>query len=125
DWDRGVPDDPFAGLMDVLAGGKVHDGVCSPPDCPDHLLDLFFDRGGHDGVPDIGIDFHQEVSANDHRLTLRVVDVQRNNCATSRHLVADELRSNSSGDAGAPGLTWMLDPSLSLTAWLSAAIAIG
>ena len=125
DWHRGVPDDPFAGLMDILAGGKVHDGVGSPPDRPDHLFDLFFDRGGYGGVADIGIDFHQEVSADDHRLTLRVVDVQRDNCATSRHLVPDELRCDSSGDAGAPGMARMLDPSLSITAWLSTAITFG
>ena len=45
----------------------------------------------HGGVADVGVDLHQEVAADDHRLELEVVDVGGNDRAAARDLVADEL----------------------------------
>ena len=72
-----VADDPLAGRVDVLAGRQVHDGVGAPAGRPRHLLDLLLDGGGDGGVADVGVDLHQEVAADDHRLALGVVDVGR------------------------------------------------
>ncbi len=38
-----VAQDPFAGGVDVLAGGEVHDGVGAPLGGPAHLLDFLLD----------------------------------------------------------------------------------
>ena len=58
DRDGGVTQDPFAGGMDVLAGGEIHDGIASPLGGPAHLLDFFLDRGSDGAVPDVGVDLH-------------------------------------------------------------------
>src|SRR5207302_1714495 len=39
----------------------------------------------------VGVDLHQKISTDDHRLELGLVDVRRNDGAASRHLVAHEL----------------------------------
>ena len=39
----GVADDPLAGLVDIAAGGQVHDRVRAPAGGPGQLLDFFFD----------------------------------------------------------------------------------
>src|SRR3954465_5807744 len=61
DRDGAVADDPFAGVVDVTAGGEVHDRVGAPADRPDHLVDLGGDVGGDGAVADIGVDLDQEV----------------------------------------------------------------
>ncbi len=43
DRHRGIANDPFASLVDVLAGGEVHHRVGAPADRPDHLFNFFFD----------------------------------------------------------------------------------
>ena len=45
DRHRRVAQDPFAGFVDVLAGGQVHDRVGAPADRPDQLLDFLGDAG--------------------------------------------------------------------------------
>jgi hypothetical protein len=75
DGHGGVAEDPFAGGVDVLAGGEVHDGVRAPLGGPAHLLDFLLDAGGDGAVADVGVDLHEEVAADDHRLELGVVDV--------------------------------------------------
>ena len=91
DRHRGVADDPLAGLVDVLAGGEVHHRVGAPQRRPLQLLDLVLDRRPHRGVADVGVDLHQEVAADDHRLELQVVDVGRDDRAAARHLRPDEF----------------------------------
>ena len=86
DRHRRIADDPFAGVVDVAAGGEVHHGVGAPADRPHHLLDLFLDRRGHRRVADIGVDLGEEVAADDHRLQFGVVDVGRDDGAAARHL---------------------------------------
>ena len=91
DGHRRVPENPLAGLVDVLAGREVHDRVGAPARRPRHLVDLLLDRGGDGRVADVGVDLHEELPADDHRLRLGVVDVRRNDRATPRDLVTDEL----------------------------------
>ena len=78
--------------MDVAAGRQIHDRVGAPADRPHHLLHLFLHRGGNGGVADVGVDLHQEVSADDHRLEFGVVDVGRDDGAARGHFLAHELR---------------------------------
>ena len=108
DRHRRVADDPLAGLVDVLAGGQVHDVVRAPADRPDQLLHLLGDPRRHRRVADVGVDLGQEVAADDHRLALGVVDVARDNGAAAGDLVADELRGDAHRDGGAEGLSRML-----------------
>jgi hypothetical protein len=51
DGDRAVADDPFAGFVDVLAGGQVHHGVAAPADRPGHFLDFFLNAGPSAELP--------------------------------------------------------------------------
>ena len=48
--------------------------------------------GRDGGVADIGVDLHQEIAADDHRLEFAVIDVARNDRAAARDLVAHEFR---------------------------------
>ena len=92
DRHRRVADDPLARLVDVLAGRQVHHRVGAPADRPLQLVDLLADRRRHRRVADVGVDLHQEVAADDHRLELGVVEVGRDDGAAARDLVAHELR---------------------------------
>src|SRR5205823_6702105 len=42
-------------------------------------------------VADIGVDLDQEIAPDNHRLAFRMIDVCRDNRATARNFVADEL----------------------------------
>ena len=101
DGDRRVAQDPLARVVDVAAGGEIHDGVAAPADRPHHLLDFFLDGGGDGRVADVGVDLHEEVAADDHRLQLGVVDVGRDDGAAARDLLAHELGRDVLGDGGA------------------------
>ena len=92
DRHRRVAQDPLAGLVDLLPGRQVHHRVGAPQRRPAQLLDFFLDRRRHRRVADVGVDLHQEVAADDHRLELEVVDVGRDDRAAARDLVADEGR---------------------------------
>ena len=101
---RAVAQDPFPRLVDVLARRKVHQRVAAPLHRPAHLLDLLVDRGGDRRVADVGVDLHQEVAADRHRLELGVVDVAGDDRPPPRDLVPDEFRGDLPRDRGAPGL---------------------
>ncbi len=101
DRHRRITDDPFADRVDVAPGREVHDRVGAPPRRPHQLVDLLGDRGGDDRVADIGVDLHEEIAADDHRLRFRVVDVVGDDGAAARDLVAHEFRGHVIGDAGA------------------------
>ena len=77
--------------MDVLARREVHHGVGAPAGRPRHLLDFLLDGGGDRRVADVGVDLHEEPTADHHRLGLGVVDVRREDRAPARDLVADEF----------------------------------
>ncbi len=91
DRHRRVAHDPLARLVDVVAGRQVHHRVGAPADRPAQLVDLFADRRRDGRVADVGVDLHQEVAADDHRLGLRVLDVGRDDGPPARHLVAYEV----------------------------------
>ena len=44
DRHRRIAHDPFAGVVDVAAGGQIHHRVGAPADRPHHLVDFFLDR---------------------------------------------------------------------------------
>ena len=98
-----VADDPLAGVVDVFAGGEVHQGVAAPADRPHHFFDLFGDGGGHRRVADIGVDLHQEIAADDHRLQLGVVDIAGDDGAAAGDFLADKFRGDLLGDVRAKG----------------------
>ncbi len=104
DRDRAVADDPFAGVVDVAAGGEVHHRVGTPADRPDHLVDLGGDVAGDRAIADVGVDLDEEVAPDRHRLGLGVVDVGGDDRAAARDLLADEFGRDVFGDGGAPGL---------------------
>ena len=91
DRHRRIAQNPFARLVNVLAGRQIHHRVRAPADRPRHLLDFFADRRRDRGVADVGVDLHQEIAADDHRLGFRMIDVGRNDRAAARDFVADEL----------------------------------
>src|SRR3546814_142286 len=101
DRDGRVADDPFAGVVDVAAGGEVHDGVGAPADRPDHLVDLGRDVGGYGGIADVGVDLDEAVAADRHRLGFRVADVAGDDGADAGDFVAHEFGGDVIGDFGA------------------------
>src|SRR5215472_5978222 len=96
--------------MNVPARGKIHDGVGAPFGGPTHFFDFFLNAGGDSRVADVGIDLHQEVTADNHRLTLRVVDICGNDCSASCYFSAHELRGDLLGNI----CTEFLTPQLAL-----------
>src|SRR5262249_17082571 len=80
--------------MDVFAGRKIHHRVGAPFRSPTHFLHFFFDARSNGAIADIGIDFDEEITADDHRLALGVIDIGGNNGAAAGHLLADEFRSD-------------------------------
>ena len=94
-----VAENPFARGVDVLAGGEVHDGVRAPLGGPAHLLDFLLDARRDGAVADVGVDLHEEVAPDDHRLGLGVIDVVRDDGAAGGDFGADELGRDLRGDA--------------------------
>ena len=94
-----VAENPFARGVDVLAGGEVHDGVRAPLGGPAHFLDFLLDARRDGAVADVGVDFHEEVAADDHRLGFGVIDVGRDDGAAGGDFAADELGGDFGGDA--------------------------
>ena len=66
-WHRRVTNNPLTRFMNMLTSRKIHDGVCTPPNRPNHFLNLFINGGGHCRVTQIAINFHTEVTTNNHR----------------------------------------------------------
>ncbi len=101
DRHRRIAQDPFARVVDVAAGGEIHHRVGAPADRPHHFLDFLLDRGGDGRVADIGVDLHQEVAADDHRLEFGVVDVRRDDGAPARNFTAHEFGRDERGHRAA------------------------
>jgi hypothetical protein len=108
DRHRRIADDPFARLVDVLAGRQVHHGVAAPARRPRHLLDFLGDRARQRRVADIGVDLHEEVAPDDHGLRFRMIDVRRNDRAAARDFVAHEFRRHHRGNRRAETLARVL-----------------
>src|SRR5690606_26931375 len=108
DRHRRDADDPLAGFVDLLAGGRVHHRVRAPADTPGQLGDFFFDARSECRVADIAVDLHQEVAADDHRLQLNVVDIGRDDRPPAGHFTAHELGGDFLGHGGAEALAGVL-----------------
>jgi hypothetical protein len=104
DRHRRVAHDPFARLVDVLAGREIHHRVAAPADGPGHLVDLVLDGRGQRRVADVAVDLGQEVAADDHRLGFGVVDVVGDDGAAAGDFVADEFGRDHARDRGAETL---------------------
>ena len=100
--------DPFAGGVDVFAGAEVHDGVGAPLGGPTHFLDFFFNGGGDGAVADVGVDFDEEIAADNHRLELGMVDIGRDDGAATGDFGAHEFGRYLFGNGCSEGLTCVL-----------------
>ena len=98
DGDGRVANDPLAGGVDIFPGGEIHHRVGSPLGGPAHLLDFLIDGRGDGGVSDVGIDFDEKISPDNHGLDLGVVDVCRYDGPTAGNLGAHEFRRDELGD---------------------------
>ena len=98
DRHRGIAQDPLARLVDVLAGREIHHRVAAPARRPGHLLDFLLDGGADGRVADVGVDLHEELAADDHRLGFGMVDVGRDDGTAAGHLVAHELHREALAD---------------------------
>ncbi len=87
-----VPQDGFADLRDVAAGGEVHHRVGAVVHRGVQLLQLLVDVRGDGRVADVGVDLAQRGHADRHRLQLGMVDVGGDDHAPARHFVAHQLR---------------------------------
>ncbi|GAR74000.1 hypothetical protein NGUA18_01882 [Salmonella enterica] len=94
DWYWAITQDPLTGFVNIAPGGKVHYRIRPPARRPHQFFHLFFDRGGHRRVADIGVDLHQEVAANNHRLRFRVVDVGGDDGASGGDFITHEFRGD-------------------------------
>jgi hypothetical protein len=65
--------------------------VSAPQSVAHGAFDLVVNRRLDGGVSDIGVDLHQEVAADDHRLELEVIDVRWMMARQRAILVADEV----------------------------------
>ena len=90
----GVSHDPFARGVDVFAGGQIHHGVRTPLGGPAHFFDFLLDARCDGGVADVGVDFDEEITSDDHRLDFRMIDVGRDDGPAAGDLVPDKFRSN-------------------------------
>ena len=108
DRHRRVANDPLARLVDVFACGEIHHRVGAPSRRPRHLLDFLADRGGERRIADVGVDLHQEVAADGHRLGFRVIDVRRDDGAAARDFAAHKLRRDSLRNRRAEALSRVL-----------------
>ena len=94
-----IAQDPLAGGVDVFAGAEIHHGVGAPLGGPAHLFHLLLDRRRDGAVADIGVDLHEEIAADDHRLELGVIDVRGDDGAPGGDFLADEFGRDLRGDA--------------------------
>src|SRR5207253_8808858 len=107
DWHRRIANDPFPGGVNVFACTQIHHGVGAPLRRPTHLLDFFLDRRRDGAVADVGVDLHQEIAADDHRLAFRMIDVRRDNGAPPRDFGPDEFRGYRIADCGFVTADWI------------------
>ncbi len=90
--------------MDIFAGRKIHDRVGTPFRGPPHFLNLFLDRTGDGRVTNVGIDLHEEIATDDHRLAFWMIDVGRNNGPPTSNFITDKLGRDMPRDCGSEGV---------------------
>ena len=94
-----VAHNPFACLVDVVAGREIHQRITAPFAAPYRLVHLFFNDGSGGGIADVGVYLEQKVASDNHRFAFRVIDVGRQHGAPGGNLVANELGRNVCVDA--------------------------
>src|SRR5664279_1394475 len=94
DGHRRVPQNGFADIVNVAAGGEVHDGIGAIVYRGVQLLQLFVNVTGDGRVADVGVDLAARLDADGHRLQFGMVDVGRDDHASGSHFVADEFGRN-------------------------------
>ena len=99
DGNRTIAYDPFARLVDVVAGREVHQCIATPLARPDCLLHLFVDAGCCGRVADVCVYLNEEIATDNHRFALWMVDVGRQHSTASCYLVADEFGRDVALDA--------------------------
>ena len=100
--------DPFARGVDVFAGGQIHHGV-HPLGGPAHFFDFLLDARCDGGVADVGVDFDEEITSDDHRLDFRMIDVGRDDGGLAAgDLVPDKFRVISLGNVRPPWIAGVL-----------------
>ena len=89
---RGV-DDGLADVVDVAAGGQVHDRIGAEVHGSVQLFQLLVDLAGDGRVADVGVDLAQGGDADGHRLQLflEVDRVGRDDHPAAGHFGADQL----------------------------------
>ena len=86
-----VADNPFARLVDMRAGGQIHNRVRTPAQRPHHFFDFFGQAGGYGRVAQVAVDFDAEVAADNHRFEFGVVDVGGDNRASGGDFLAHKF----------------------------------
>ena len=86
--------------MDVRPRGEIHHRIRAPERRPAKLLDLLLDRRTDGRIADVGVDLHEEVTTDDHRLEFGMIDIGRDDGAAARHLGPHQFRRQplASGD---------------------------
>ena len=101
---RTISDNPLTGLVDIVACRKVHKCVATPITAPHGLAYFLFDSGRKGGVTDIGIEFYQKITADNHRFCFRVVYVGRKHCSAGGYFITYKLRSDMAFDSKSVGI---------------------
>ena len=78
-------------VVDVAAGGEIHDGVGAVVDGGVQFFQFFVDVRGDGGVADVGVDLAERCDADGHRLEFGMVDVGGDDHAAASDFVADEF----------------------------------
>ncbi len=84
----------------MFTSRQIHDGITTPTGTPHHLFNFFFNRGSGSRVTDIGVDFHQKVTTDNHRLSFRVIDIGWNNRTTFGDFFTNKFRGDVIGFIG-------------------------
>ena len=108
DGDGGVAENPLASGVDIFPGAEIHHGVGAPFGRPAHFFHFFVDGGSDRTIADIGVNFDEKISADDHRFEFGVIDICGDDGASAGDFVADKFWGDVFGDSGAPGLAWVL-----------------
>ena len=80
--------------MNVISGRQIHQGIRAPLRRPFELGDFFVDGTGNGRVADIGVDLHQKLLTDDHRLRFGMVDIRRDDRPARGDLAAYKLDVN-------------------------------
>src|SRR6187402_919013 len=97
--------------MNIFSGAEIHDGICTPAAGPYSFFHFFFNTGANGRVTDVGIYFYEEVTADDHWFTFRMIDIRGYDSTTGSHFLSYKFRCDEFyGCIGTEGMAFMLFP---------------